>query len=480
MGALTILGWLVPRTWGLAMWVVLSIWGVARCHHAADQGCRVLSRLPRVFTLFLLCRIGEAKNPGPSDDFVIGAFNPSGLNGKAPYIVSQLSQGDIWAVSETHLSSQSLQAFRASMHFAQGRYKYCVGGHPVPTQDNRKFHNAWRGVAMLAAHPTRAVPTQWPEVITTSSRALVTATLIQDIWITGGVVYGEPESSMYPMQKEHNEALLEHVIGQVCHLSKGPRFVSGDWNVAQGTIPAFDALHTAGFVDLQDLAYMRWGIPIQHTCKHATRKDFCYVSRELQGLLRSVSLEHDVFPDHTVLKGVFAGFQNSVPRNIWVSPQPFPWPKHWNVDPQFWASLDCSSDMRYQAVWHHIEQQAAGTVPYAIPKKCTGRACTHHTRPMQDGKISPPKKARQGEVQPHYTSATFRHSQWLRQVRRLQTYVKYVKSMPQNMQHAHAIWGSILRATGFHAGFPTWWHQSTFRTPGAPTQIPLTTHMERR
>ena len=446
---------------------------MACCHHAADQGCRVFSRLPNGFILFLLCRIGEAKNPGPSDDFVIGAFNPSGLHGKAPYIVSHLSHGDIWAVSETHLSSQTLQAFRAGMHFAQGKYKYCIGGHPVPPQDSRRFHNAWRGVAMLSAHPTRAVPTRWPEEITLSSRALVTTTLMQDIWITGGVVYGEPESGMYPMQKEHNEALLHEVIGQVCYLSKGPRFVSGDWNVSQGTLPAFDMLRKAGFVDLQDIAYRQWGIPVQPTCKHATRKDYCYISRELQGLLKSVSLDADIFPDHAVLQGVFAGFHNDIPRNIWVSPQPFPWPKHWDVDPHFWNNLDCSSDLRYQALWQHIEQQAMSHVPYTVPRKCTGRACTYNTRPKQAGKIAPPKKARQNEVQPHYVSATFRHAQWLRQVRRLQSYVRYVKQQPPFTHHAMAIWGAIVRATGFTPGFVDWWQMSTFRTPGSPEQVPL-------
>ena len=40
--------------------------------------------------------------------FTLGAFNPSGLKGKGPYIVSQLD-GDLWAISETHLCSQSFK-----------------------------------------------------------------------------------------------------------------------------------------------------------------------------------------------------------------------------------------------------------------------------------------------------------------------------------------------------------------------------------
>ena len=120
-------------------------WGLAVCQ-VTSVGCPF--HVPRLVLLLLMGRLGEAKNPGPAD-FILGTFNPSGLKGKAPYIVSQLAHGDIWAVTETHLCDQSLHAFRASMHFAQGPYQYCIAGHPVPSQHNRVFHSAWRGVAVL-------------------------------------------------------------------------------------------------------------------------------------------------------------------------------------------------------------------------------------------------------------------------------------------------------------------------------------------
>ena len=181
--------------------------------------------------LFTMCRIGKATNPGPEhaqSNFAVGAFNPSGLKGKAPYIVSHLTHGDIWAVSETHLCTQSLQRFRTGLHFADSPYKYCVGGHPVPSQSNRMFHSAWRGVAVLSKFLTRPLPVQWPEGIYESSRIQITATLVHNSWLTGATVYGEPESSTYPFQKQNNEQLLQCTINHVCHLSKGPRYVAGD------------------------------------------------------------------------------------------------------------------------------------------------------------------------------------------------------------------------------------------------------------
>ena len=273
----------------------------------------------QIFWLLHLCRIGEATNPGPKADpsnFVLGAFNPSGLNGKAPFIVSQLAHGDLWAVSETHLCHQTLQKFRSSMHFAEGPYRYCVGGHPVPSSSNRMFHNAWRGVAVLSKHPTRPLPNAWPTGIFESSRALVTATLVQDLWITGATVYGEPESACYPNCKANNEVLLRHAVEQVCHLSLGPRFVAGDWNVSPNTLPIFETLEAAGFRDLQDIAESLWGQPIAPTCKAVTRKDYCFVSRELQHLLMEVHVDDDVFPDHAVLWGRFRSLSNVLPRQV--------------------------------------------------------------------------------------------------------------------------------------------------------------------
>ena len=431
------------------------------------------SRWPYVAVLASLCRIGEACNPGPDSDFVLGTFNPSGLRGKAPYVVSHLAFGDIWAITETHLCSNDVHAFRAGLHFASSPFPYCIGGHPVPAQSNRKFHNAWRGVATLSKHLTRAVPTAWPCSIHTSARIMCTATLMQDVWITGATVYGEPEGPLYPNHKTHNEQLLQHAISQICYLTKGPRYVAGDWNVASHSIPAFAELEQAGFCDLQDIAAQRWGLPVRNTCKAATRKDYCYISRELQALLKEVHIEDDVFPNHAVLWGRFHQLGSMVPRQHWFTPQEFPWPKYWDVDPSFWSKQFGSCDQKYQALWEHIETNAVAALPFSVSTKARGRARTHQTSPVTEGRVSPLKKARTGDIHPQYVTATFRHSQWLRQTRRLQTYMRYVKTHGPYTEHARGVWGSILRATGFQPSFSEWWVTCQQRTHGAPVSIPF-------
>ena len=299
----------------------------------------------------------------------------------------------------------------------------------------------------------------------------MTTTLVQDIWVTGSTIYGEPESGSYPHYRQNNEQLIHHAASYVCHLAKGPRFVAGDWNVLQGTLPAFDLLDAAGFVDLQDLAFSRWGTPIQPTCKHATRKDFCYVSRELQDLLLDVQVQHDIFPDHAVLVGTFKGLSAGVPRFVWPNPQPFPWPQAWPVSPDVWDNATGTCDQRYREVWNHIESKACQALPFPVPKRVKGRAKTNETKLVTEGKISPPKRARSGEIQPHFICASFRHAQWLRQARRLQSFVKYVEFNDSGSAHACAVWGSILRSTGFTPHFAGWWETTQHRTLGAPAQL---------
>lgn len=267
--------------------------------------------------------------------------------------------------------------------------------------------------------------------------------------------------------------LLRHAVDQVCHLSLGPRFVAGDWNVSPGALPVFDTLEAAGFVDLQDIAAARWGQSITPTCKAVTRKDYCYISRELQHLLKEVHVTDDVFPDHAVLWGKFHCLSQVLPRHVWFTPKQFPWPQTWAVSPTVWADSEGTCDDKYHQLWQTLENTAARALPFAPPKQVFGRASTFRPTAVCDGKVSPLKRARPGEVQPHFVAATFRHAQWLRQVRRLQAYVRYVENNDAGTTHARAVWGSIVRSTGFKPSFGTWWEECKWKTVGAPSCLPL-------
>eukprot|EP00435_Cladocopium_sp_Y103_P023602 s1561_g5.t1 len=69
---------------------------------------------------------------------------------------------------------------------------------------------------------------------------------------------------------------------------------------------------------------------------------------------------------------------------------------------------------------------------------------------------TPPKMAREGEIQPEYQGPCMRHAQWIRQTRRIDNYHKLVRrpSDMQNLDHKCKLWHSIVRAPGFSP--PDW------------------------
>ena len=425
-----------------------------------------------LFVALTSIRIGEASNPGPQEvadqPFYMGTFNPSGLRNKAQFVSENLSFGDLWSVSETHLNRFDMVDFRKGLHFANSPLKYCIGGHPVSNP------HAWKGVAVLSRHPTRPLPHSWPEEVTKSSRALVSTSLIDDAWVHVGTVYGEPDAHSYPNHRRNNEVLLHHVAGRICHLMSGPRMIAGDFNEEIGSLDAFHLISQAGFVDLQDLALTRWGVAPKATCKGKTRKDFCFISPELQSLLMQVSIIDDVVPDHSVLVGHFQRLKQMVPKQLWPVPKQFPWPDSFDIPTDLWSQLPGNVDQRYSHLWARIEKAAAAHVPFRVPSCVKGRAQTTKVRAVKDGKFSPVKVGRPGDFQPHFQGASVRQSQWIRQCRRFQAYIRFAtKHDGATSSYGNQVWGSILRAKGFQPNFAAWWTECNFKTAAAPGIVPV-------
>ena len=450
-----------------------------------SQGCgrfvrRMSSQVSSFWLVLILvsqCRVGEAANPGPLQDtgFTLGAFNPSGLASKASLVCNQMSHGDVWAVSETHLCPQSLRAFRAGLSFERSDFT-CVSGFPAPPRLTACSAGTWKGVAVLSKHPVRKVMAGWPKQVEQSSRVVAAATCVRDLWIHVGVLYGETEGKLHPRYLQTNEMLLNALATQLCTLTKGLRVVAGDFNVLHQSIPAFQLLERAGFRDIQQLAWERWGIPIQKTCKGKTRKDFCYLSPELQTMLVGVQVIPHVFADHSILQGQFATVSHQVPRTIWSPPQSFPWPSQFQVSPDFWRLSEGTVDSRYEQLWGHIETSAAKEVPVKVPKSCLGRARECYTRVVKGSTVAPLRASRAGDVTPHFHGQNQKHVQLFKQVRRLQHYVRHArnKPIPGHTDHGHKLWASILDAKGFLPCFSQWWRQTKHRVPHAPVVCPCT------
>ena len=425
-------------------------------------------------------RFREASHPGPSAEessdssFVLGCFNPSGLGGKASLIHNSLAYADLWSVTETHLSSRAMQSFRSALAFERSAFR-CTGGYPAPARAHSSVAGSWKGVAVLSRHPTRKVMPHWQREIEVSSRALVAVSYICQQWVTVGTMYGELESKSYPNHAKHNNALLSAVASQVCFLSRGLRMVCGDWNVLEDSLAAFEVLKSQGFQDLQRIAHSRWATPLVNTCKGVSRRDFCFISPELQALLCAVHVTPDFWPDHAILEGHFRVPCQSFDRRVWNPPDAFPWPSSFVVDEHLWDQSTGDDNARYAQLWKGIEQVASSKSPYPVPAKCWGRGREDFTKAWKNTSVPPPKPSRQGDLQPLFSGLSFRHAQWFKQVRRFESYVRHVKSRPEacNSAHADKVWHSILQARGFAHRFRSWWASHDQRSPGAPDVCPI-------
>ena len=183
----------------------------------------------------------------------------------------------------------------------------------------------------------------------------------------------------------------------------------------------------------------------------------------------------DVWPDHAVLQGVFAKLTKAIPRHIWPVPAEFHWPSDWDVSSDVWQRTIGTVDERYEAVWKHVETSAIAVLPFAVPKSCLGRASTLTTKAIVTDKVAPVKRGRPNDFNPQFLCASFRHAQWIRQVRRLQSFAHFASGSSYSPGHPHAlaVWGSIVRAKGFVPSFSQWWLTCKFRVHGSPAQVPM-------
>ena len=443
------------------------------------------SRLLRLLMVMAFIHSGEAHNPGPTDvsrshnrSWSLGAFNPSGLCGKHQVIESYLGDCDIWAVSETHLTSRGFSSFRQNLKWSSN-FQFCVGGSPVPLRSHSDRTGEWSGVCMISKHPTRQLPVQLPPNTYETSRVLITSTLCADLWISGAVLYGEPPGVKHPDAHQNTDTLAHDLFQQLKPLG-GLRFFAGDFNFEKGGIEIFNTLEAAGFRDLQDLAFERWGRGPQKTCKYTTRKDFFFISPELQTYLVDVKVDHTVWADHAIIQGFFSGGTSNLVTHHWRIPTPVEWPEDLTCNiPSEWYQHQ-QPEVKYTELWKHVEQSASsarvanGKSP--LLPKCQGRGRTLEVEFRKAPfRTRPTKIGRRGDVQPTFVGVSQQHAHWFRQLRRLQSFCRFHQVHSRDCDDAHgaSLWSSILRAKGFPDGFCVWWQREGAKVYSAPPTLPL-------
>ena len=424
--------------------------------------------------LFLLlhCRIGEASLPGPPV-WTIGVCNPAGMTGKLN--IFDYHPCDIWTVSESHLSYQGIADFRSQLRWSKSGFKYLVTGHPAPHRSSASSLGSWTGVAVLSMHPTRRAPISWPTLAFESGRICASVTFCHGLWITGCTVYGAPKGGTHSNAREKTDQLLSLGVDRLVD-AVGPRFISGDWNHDLEKFDAVKRLKDLGFAEIQDLHYERTGCNQQATCRLKTRRDFLFISPELIPLFRRCTIDDTIWPDHSAVIGTFEGGADEMTRFVWPQPQPIPWdvlkPLPEQPEVSFESPVDCN--VAYQMVWQQVEKAAAQVALdnlCHLPEKCQGRASILAPIPQKIQR-APVKVGRSGEFQPLFVGVDLKHAQFVKQLRRLQSYARLAGSQKGIgcIDARWQLWNSILHAPGFPHGFEAWWSTLTLYV-GDPSAV---------
>ena len=422
-------------------------------------------------------RFGEALNPGPAQDLLIGTCNAGGVLHKSG-ILADLPKG-IWGITETHLTHKGLAKPRTDLKH-RGVSARIIPGAPAPplTGNPLCVGGKCTGVGFMSQFPIRAMPTDFDTDRWHSGRLQVSAAYVSGIWIKLGIAYGYSANNKNIETMQRTDDLLAELTNRVVRQSHGPRVLLGDFNTHQ-RLPQMDVWAAHGFVEVQAFAKEKWGRPVAPTYRGNTVIDQMWISQELVPFMHSVVTDESYFADHACLYATFKDLARPSPCRVWRQPLVIPWddlkkplpdvapsdldPMQHDFLPRLFAQFEKVADNHsLDTLGHRLLDQQKGRCQTTVAKtKCFP--------------VAPVKRARPGEVEVTYLGEHFQHVQWCRQLRRLQSFHKAVAGTPTQQHktlHISQLWIAIKRAPGFAKGFPAFWSTKAFAAPGTPAVLP--------
>ena len=384
---------------------------------------------------------------------------------------------DTWILSETHLTKGGIQTFQSNLRQAKAPYRSFIHGCPVASRSTVSDIGQWSGVGVLSTFPSRRLPHSWPAVAYNSGRLLCSGFCAKGVWISGVTLYGTPTGPTHVNGRKVTDELLSLALDRVLQMS-GPRYIAGDFNHDLDSLATVTTLERLGFRDIQDIHAERTGqLPVA-TCRSKTRRDYMFLSREMANLFISCQVDDDSVSDHSYLIGTFEGSLDLLDRFVWPIPDPMEWEASSDRVPVC-ADLfvpGCDLEHDYAAFWTSVERNnndVRRTKQKPVIRSMQGRG-TQRKPQVRHGMLAPTKTSRPGDKQPAFLGSCIQHAQWLKQLRRLQSYLRLARApvlTATHRAHLFGLWTSIRRAPGFYPSFEQWWSQRALGL-GDPSAIP--------
>ena len=449
---------------------------------------------PKTMWMLLLCsiiiRIGEAANPGPAlssevlpklPGITIGTINPTGILRKASTFVDlPTRERCIWGICETHLTCTGIAKFQTELACQSGSFRFYPGA-PAPHRSTAvsSISGTHTGTGFVTTQPSRRLQATWSDDQWQTARFTMQTFLHNNTWIHGAVIYGHSFSPNSQKTKEQTDQLLSLATDRVVMQLKGYRFISGDFN-QEVDLPQMAIWRRLGWKEIQEVFEEMTGCPPQITCRGCTRKDFVWISPELQPFLRKVEVLSHFFPDHSVLCAHFDPFGEHDFRYHWRRPKPIDWDVVPSL-PDLGFELDFTrpSNELCQNIAEEFENRIHDALltkdlPGLHPSQ-RGRCHTTKTHkiPIHSKPIKP---SRPGSIKPQFNGLSLQHQRWFTQLRRLESLTRlYHKPAPwsqSQLQHAQREWRAVHKAPGFHKGFAAWWATLPKKFDRSPQFLP--------
>ncbi|OLP89203.1 LINE-1 reverse transcriptase-like [Symbiodinium microadriaticum] len=322
----------------------------------------------------------------------------------------------------------------------------------------------------------------WPEAIYESGRVQIVRNAVGDMPLICANVYGFARGQTHEAALQQTNDLLVPLTKELVLGRKGPRIIGGDFNHDAESLQCTHIWRNQGWCEAQELRLQRWQIPLEPTCKGATRRDFLWLSPEAVALCTGVSVEHH-FAEHATLSAVLQVPDKGRSITTWPRPQELPWHE---IDVEAWHAADVHHAPAVQSNltdWYAQfsnawERSLSSHVP-AAPSQGPPRTALGRAQRLQPsvGQTQPslPKPSREGEVQMANQLLGRQTKQWFQQLRRLQSLRDALRAASQShnaVEYRATLWRSILKAKGFEANFSLWWSRRPVQLQGTPSCLP--------
>eukprot|EP00435_Cladocopium_sp_Y103_P075306 s50_g56.t1 len=379
-------------------------------------------------------------------------------------------------MSETHLTQAGVVRFRQELRHHGKHWRLCHGA-PAPAVSTTvgTIGGKHSGVGILSNQPIRPLSVDWSDSEWNTARIQASAIQVQSQWVKVGNFYGYAHNAHTKATKEKTDQLLQCLTQKIVHQSRGYRAILGDFNATSEDLPQFAIWREHGFRELQEIAATRWNRPIEVTCKGTSTKDMVWVSPELAAQLLEVHVCDTYFPDHAIVYGKFAALGAFEKIPTWFKPHPLPWSE---LPDDLPGDMEPAKDMTVPQIFQAMETQVDAHLRQqgkpGLLRNQRGR-CTVVQPKMLRHPVTPVKPSRRSEYQIEFHGESFQHTLWCRQLRRLQSFVKLMrtdKSTQGVHKHREDLWSAIRGASGFPGGFPKAWLHRVHVLPESPVHLP--------